>query len=195
LVAQNGFVDVVQHFWPELQATLLVPQQVPSLGAQVAVVPVPQQDWPVPQALLPQQVAVLGAQNGVEPDLLQHCSLAEQPGVLPQQFLPLLIQKGFPFEAVQRTPPSGQCAGLFGVFCARPHRAPNVPRKPPASAPASSFSACRRGVGPARIRAASSTRLATLSGVCDITHLLPFCTSPCIRLYTRCACSAMPLLS
>jgi len=154
----------------------VLPQQVVPLAAQNGVDPVEQHTWVELQEVFPQQVVPPLAQNGLDP-VVQQVWVELQPEVSPQQVFPLLTQKVCP-PYLQGTPPSRQRPKASGATCALASRLPSVPRRPPASAPASSFNACRRGVGPARMRAASSRKLAVLSGTCDITHLLCIAGAP-----------------
>ena len=80
----------------------------------------------------------------------------------PQHFLPWVLQKGFE-PVVQQTWFFEQLVDHFALLpalacCAVAGLIPSVPRKPPARVPAISRSACRRGIGLARMRARSSRR-------------------------------------
>ena len=129
----------------------------------------PQQMWLVSQEELPQHVFPFVARNGVDP-LVQQLWLESQPK-LPQQDFGDVAQNGgvpvvqhvYPLEQVVLPHLLGFVSGAAGATCAATcalaRLIPNVPRMPPASAPPSSFSSCRRGIGLARMRAASSIRL------------------------------------
>jgi hypothetical protein len=173
----------VQQVWPAVQETL--PQQKPPELEQNVVPPefvqqvcpalqeeFPQHNWPaliqyfepfVPvqhvwpalQAILPQQNPPEPVQNVVEPEVQQVWpALQEEP---PQHSLPAAIQNGFvalPAAGQQLFP--GEHAGEHVAAFAR--LIPIALKTMPISKAPSNLTACRRGIGLARIRAASSTR-------------------------------------
>lgn len=116
----------------------VLPQHVCPFVARNGADPVVQQMWLESQPKLPQQDFGDVAQNGAVP-------VVQQVIPLEQVVLPHLV--GFV---------TGEAGATNAAACALARLTPNVPRIPPASAPPTSLSACRRGMGLATMRATSS---------------------------------------
>jgi hypothetical protein len=155
--AQNGELPVVQQSWPALQPTETpaAPQQNPPEGEQNCPDGPVQQVWPALQPVVPQHNPAEGEQYVlVPPGTVQQVWLAWQEvlALLPQHTPPAAIQK---LPGQQRKP--GLQAGVQVAACAS--LIPRAPKMAAATTLVSCLSACRRGIGLARMRAASSTRL------------------------------------
>ncbi len=145
-----------------------------------------QQLWPALHEMFPQQKPAETEQNFVPLVFVQQvCPALQKPGapLSPQHDWPALMQYFAPFVSVQQPcpalqgtlpqqkPPEGVQTGGFAdvqhvvpgpqageQFAAVARLIPIAPKKTPARRLLTSFSAWRRGIGLARIRAARSNR-------------------------------------
>ena len=189
LVAQNGLDEVcTDRILARTACTL--PQQVPPLGAQDADFPVPQQAWPLPQEDITAACRRLRCteRRRTGRELLA----GDATRCIPQSFS-LCSAEGPPVEGagsasvgtphgvrsiLRPRPPSAECAKNTAGQCARKQLQSLPPRRLP-SQDASCFVYKTRCF----IRCLRHHPPSTL---------LRF---TCIRLYSQCVCSAMPLLS
>jgi hypothetical protein len=150
---QNFVGFVLQQVW--LGAHEVLPQQWPAETEQNLPPPLfVQQDWAGAHEVLPQHEPAETEQNLPPALFVQQVWLAAHE-VLPQQVVPALIQKVRPEPAQQVWP--GLHAGLqSAAFACRVHRPANAA---PNTNPVMRCIACRRGIGLARMREASSNRL------------------------------------